>query len=37
MSKASHSGDSIGTNRNNNGISNGGSLNIVITNSIIIE
>ena len=37
ISKASYSGDSTGTNRNNSGISNGGSLDIVITNSIIIE
>ena len=37
MSKASHSGDSIDINYNNGGISNGGSLDIVITNLTIIK
>ena len=37
MSEASYSGNSIGINYNNRGISNGGSLDIVIINSIIIE
>ena len=37
ISKASHSGNNTDINRNNSGTSNGGSLNIVITNSIIIE
>ena len=37
MSKASHSGNSTGINRNNGGTSNGGSLDIVIANPIIIE
>ena len=37
ISEASHSGDSAGINRNNGGTSNGGSLDIVITNPIIVE
>ena len=37
MSEASHSDGSTGTNRNNGGTSNGGSLDIVITNPTIIE
>ena len=37
MSEASYSGDSMGTNRNNSGILNGGLINIVITNPTIIE
>ena len=37
MSKASYSGNNIDINYNNNDISNGGSLNIVITNSTIIK
>ena len=37
ISEASHSGSSAGINRNNGDTSNGGSLNIVITNPIIIE
>ena len=37
MSKASYSGDSINTNRNNDGTSNGGSIDIVTTNPTIIE
>ena len=37
ISKASYSGGSTGINRNNGGTSNGGSLDIVITNPIIVE
>ena len=37
MSKASYSGNNTGINRNNNNISNGESINIVIANSINIE
>ena len=37
MSEASHSGNSMGINRNNGDTSNGGSIDIVITNPTIIE
>ena len=37
MSEASYSGNSAGINRNNGGTSNGGSIDIVITNPTIIK
>ena len=37
MSEASYSDGNTGINRNNGGTPNGGSINIVITNSTIIE
>ena len=37
MLKASYSDNSAGINRNNSGTSNGGSLDIVITNPIIVK